>query len=470
VRAANNAAVSRVKGIEVNMKGKFTTVFLATVLTVFATSSWAQVAIIDSTLDQVGGIGQSLEKQLIEPLPARLPKIEAFSLSQLPPIADTITEPLKALPAKLTIPTLDKLVEVELDDGWRAIERQWLMLSDEESLQKLQLAGVTLLEQQEYKALGLSLIRFTVPAQLDSKAALAKILPAAQLATLDRNHVFASQTAAQTTQAAEQAPTAINTQAKQAAMCNDSLTIGMLDTAIQLDHPALAQATIVSQDFVTQNDSTPRLHGTAIAGLLVGQSVQLSPLLPHAKLFAASVFYRQSDYAQGATMLHLVEGLNWLAAQDVKVVNMSLAGPDNQILALVIQRLSDKNMLIVAAAGNEGPAAPAMYPAAYPQVLAVSASDEKHNIYRWANQGDYIDFAALGVNVLSAKAGGGEGRESGTSLASPVVAAAVACVYEKFGGQSELILAYLAQQAVDLGATGKDPIFGAGLIKRAVEQ
>lgn len=442
------------------MKGKLTTVLLFATL---ANSSWAQVAIVNSTLNQVGGIGQSLEKQLSEPLPERLPKIEAFSLSQLPSIADTITEPLKALPARLIIPTQDKLVEVELDDGWRAIERQWLMLSDEESLQKLQLAGVKLLEQQEYKALGLSLIRFTVPAELDSKAALAKILSSAQLATLDRNHVFASQTATQ-------APTATNTQVKQAAMCNDNLTIGMLDTAIQLDHPALAQATIISQDFVTNNDSSPRLHGTAIAGLLVGQSAQLNPLLPHAKLFAASVFYRQSDYAQGATMLHLVEGLNWLAAQNVKVVNMSLAGPDNQILALVIQKLSAKNMLIVAAAGNEGPAAPAMYPAAYPQVLAVTASDEHHQIYRWANQGDYIDFAALGVNVLSAKAGGGEGRESGTSMASPVVAAAVACVYEQFGGQQELILAYLAQQAVDLGARGKDPIFGAGLIKRAVNQ
>ena len=445
------------------MKGKIASLFL---LAALANSSWAQVAIVNSTLNQVGGIGQSLEKQLSEPLPARLPKIEAFSLSQLTPIADTITEPLKALPARLIIPTQDKLVEVELDDGWRAIERQWLMLSDEDSLQKLQLAGVTLLEQQEYKALGLTLIRFTVPAELDSKAALAKILPAEQLATLDRNHVFASQTAAQTTQAAKQTPSTTNTQVKQAAMCNDSLTIGMLDTAIQLDHPALAQATIVSQDFVTSNDSSPRLHGTAIAGLLVGQSVQLSPLLPHAKLFAASVFYRQSDYAQGATMLHLVEGLNWLAAQDVKVVNMSLAGPDNQILALVIQKLSAKNMLIVAAAGNEGPAAPAMYPAAYPQVIAVTASDEKQQIYRWANQGDYIDFAALGVNVLSAKAGGGEGRESGTSVASPVVAAAVACVYEQFGGQAELILAYLTQQAVDLGQKGKDAVFGNGLITR----
>ena len=120
----------------------------------------------------------------------------------------------------------------------------------------------------------------------------------------------------------------------------------------------------------------------------------------------------------------------------------------------------------MAAAGNEGPAAPAMYPAAYKKVVAVTATDVKQQIYRWANQGDYIDFAALGVNVLSAKAGGGEGHESGTSVASPVVAAAVACVYEQFGGQAEVILAYLAQQAVDLGQKGKDPVFGNGLITR----
>ncbi|MDP5029299.1 MAG: protease, partial [Paraglaciecola sp.] len=249
------------------MKGKLTALVLPVLATKFA---FAQLPIVNSTLNQVGEIQQSIQKKLVEPLPARLAKIEPFALSQLPSIAEVITEPLNALPSRLSIPALNNAVEVQLDDGWRAIERQWVMLADNQSIDILQQHGASLLSQQPYPALDVVLLRFTVPASLDSKAALTQILGDDQVATLDRNHVYASQTVDETANPqSSSGPTKFPP--KKLPMCEDSLRIGMLDTAIQTDHPAFANTTIVTHSFVENNSQEPQLHGTAIAGLLVGQ-------------------------------------------------------------------------------------------------------------------------------------------------------------------------------------------------------
>ncbi|MGO4890914.1 S8 family serine peptidase [Flavobacterium sp. W21_SRS_FM6] len=385
--------------------------------------------------------------------------LKPFELSKLLDVSETITTPLMTLPDTLPLSdvTGQLINEVKLADGSRAIEREWVMLSDKDAINILLKYGALISQQKSYPALDLHLVTFTVPSHLDSKSALNSLLPQDITRTLDRNHVFQNQNEGSRTLEQDADP-------QHSPMCLDELNIGMVDTAIQQDHPAFAHSKITSRYLVDFNNVAPVNHGTAIAGTLVGKGQYFSPLLPNATLFSAAVFYKQSDYAQGATMLNIVDGLNWLAEKGVKVINMSLAGPHNDVLALVINTLVEAGTVVVAAAGNEGPAAAPIYPAAYKQVIAVTAIDRQHHIYRWANQGEYIDFAALGVKVYTAHAKGGEGRETGTSMASPVVAALAACLLAK-QDQTD-IRQTLKTHSLDLGKQGKDPIFGYGLLQR----
>ena len=107
-----------------------------------------------------------------------------------------------------------------------------------------------------------------------------------------------------------------------------------------------------------------------------------------------------------------------------RVINISLTGPDNQLLAAAVSRLRERGVLMVAAVGNQGPSAPPLYPAAYTDVIGVTAADSSGKLYRWANRGEQVMFASNGVTVPVAHPDAGMVADSGTSLASPVVAAA----------------------------------------------
>jgi subtilisin family serine protease len=111
-------------------------------------------------------------------------------------------------------------------------------------------------------------------------------------------------------------------------------------------------------------------------------------------------------------------------------------------------------MAIVAAVGNDGPAAPPAYPASYPGVIAVTGVDGRNRALIEAGRALHLDYAAPGADMLGAKAGGGMAPLRGTSYAAPLVAARLA-------GSS---LAALDREAVDLGKRGPDKIYGRGLV------
>lgn len=371
--------------------------------------------------------------------------------------------PLNALADVLPILTrtgATAFVEVKVESGARAVEREWVIMLDLAELALLQPLHAEIIEKTTFAGLDMAVVRFRVAPEIDSLAALKKALPAHVHDQLDRNHIYAAQ--AIDKPAANAAP-------QLRSLCSDSLKIGMIDTAINATHPAFGNSQIVARDFLAETFDAPRAHGTAVAGLLVGAGALtgadtlFQPLLPKATLYAASVFYPRNQYTQGATMIDLVRALNWLVGEKVSVINMSLAGPDNQVLRRVIAKVVQTGTAVVAAAGNEGPAAPPVYPAAYPDVIAVTAVDREQRIYRWANRGDYIDFAALGVSVTTARSSGGFGRETGTSIAAPIVSAFVACeLVQKIAPVN--VLERLTAHTIDLGEPGRDPVFGLGML------
>ncbi len=236
---------------------------------------------------------------------------------------------------------------------------------------------------------------------------------------------------------------------------NDALTIGMIDTAIA-GHPFLRGAAIDIRDFGPKGSAVPTAHGTAVASLLVSEGSN--------RLLVANIFRGQPS-APFTSADAIVNALEWMVEKQVPVVNMSLAGPRNAILDRLVDEAVARGTMIVAAAGNGGPSAPPAYPAALRPVVAVTAVDDQMRVYRYANQGRYITVAAAGVDQPAADARGGIGLFSGTSFATPLVAAWMGRCLKT--AKPADCARKLRLSAVDLGEPGYDPVYGYGLIRGA---
>ena len=249
--------------------------------------------------------------------------------------------------------------------------------------------------------------------------------------------------------------------------CGSTSTIGMIDTGINENHETFDGARIeVTRERPESFDPSRAIHGTAVAALLVGHPATRSPgLVPGAQLVAVDAFYR-AGADERADVFTLVRALGLLADQEVDVINLSLAGPDNAVLSEVVERLVfDSDIVVVAAVGNSGSRAEPEFPAAYDPVIAVTAVDRDGAVYRRAVQGPHVDLAAPGVNIWTAASISGARWKTGTSFAVPFVTAAVAMMREN---QPDLAAGSvedaLRQRAVDLGEPGEDSVFGAGLL------
>jgi subtilisin family serine protease len=238
--------------------------------------------------------------------------------------------------------------------------------------------------------------------------------------------------------------------------------IGMIDAGVALDHPALAGAHIQTRSFAEDGRVAPSAHGAAIASLLVGNDDDFQGAAPGAELYAADVF---GDSAEGGSAVAIANALAWLSGQGVRVVNISLTGPPNRALDAVCRAMIGRGLILVAAAGNDGPTHPVSFPAATPGVIAVTAVDTQNRVYLSANRGPQIAFSAYGVEVEAAVDDGAYEMVSGTSFAAPQVAAALALRIRSAVTPDQAV-AMLAPSAVDLGAPGRDDIYGYGLVRR----
>lgn len=244
------------------------------------------------------------------------------------------------------------------------------------------------------------------------------------------------------------------------AGCVARVAVGVIDGQIDAGQDVFEGVSIKTASFIGARETAAATeHGTAIAELLVGHD-----RLKGAQLFNAGVVSEQSGGQVASRVDSMIRAIDWMQANDVKVVNISLAGPYNRVLDRVVQRASSKGMIIIAAVGNNGPESPPRYPAAFSDVIAVTAIDRSTDIYERAVRGAHVDFSAPGVDVFVESSGGR--YISGTSIAAPFVSARVASdpeLLEK--SRVTQIRQGLAKQAVDLGASGHDPIFGAGLVR-----
>ncbi len=311
-------------------------------------------------------------------------------------------------------------------------------------LLQAQASGYQVITREELSSLGGSLTRLAVPAPMEPEAAIDALQAIEPQATFDYTHYYGLQVSP--------SGAAINSRSGKLPHKDGSFSVGMIDTAVAA-HGALGGTMLTRKDFSSGKAGVPIEHGTAVASILASEGAR--------SLYVANIF-RGGMGSPFTSAEAIASALEWMASNRVPVVNMSLSGPRNAILDKLIERTSAKGTVIVAAAGNSGPTAPPAYPAALPSVVAVTAVDANMRVYRYANQGKYLDVASRGVNEPAAKASGGTALFSGTSFATPHVAAWLARCMQ--GGRSGSCSQRLVSSAVDLGTPGHDTIYGYGFV------
>jgi len=247
--------------------------------------------------------------------------------------------------------------------------------------------------------------------------------------------------------------------------CARGARIGVIDTEIDINHPAFKGRHIHRGAFEPDNrPAAPDWHGTGVLSVLAGEPASGTPgFIPDAEFYSASIFFNDENGQMATDTVSLLKALDWMKASDVRIINMSFSGPRDDLVRETIEKMSSKGVVFVAAAGNDGPTAEPSYPAAYPQVVAVTAVTKDLRNYRYANRGEHIDVSAPGVDIWSAVPGGREGFHSGTSFAAPHVAAILAILPRDRlqRSKAELLDSLLV---LDLGGAGKDPVYGRGLL------
>ncbi len=358
---------------------------------------------------------------------------------------------------------------IEADPRGDPIVRSEIMAfsPSETALQAALALGFRLLREQNIPELELRLLVLEPPPHLSTANALKILREADQQGIYDFNHIYTGVGAsgASTTAAKGTDPTALpdNLSGGDSEKPRDDAgmhRIGLIDAGIDVAHPTFRASVI--RRWGCAGRSLPSAHGTAVASILVGDGGGFRGVMPGAQLLAADVY---CDAPTGGSVDTLAGAFGWLAQERVGVINVSLVGPDNAMLARVVHALTSRGFMLVAAVGNDGPAAPPLYPAAYPQVVAVTAVDAHRRVLIEAGRGHHVMFAAPGADMAAAALDGKYAVVRGTSFAAPIVAGLFAMEFPapNPAGLQDAVDA-MARRAIDLGEPGRDLTYGFGLL------
>jgi len=239
-----------------------------------------------------------------------------------------------------------------------------------------------------------------------------------------------------------------------------NVTIAVIDSGIDIKHPELVNSIADSFDVLGSKEG-PHVHGTGIAGAIVAHA-KLMGSAPEARLLAIRAFGRTSGVAE-STSYYILKGLDYAVEHGAQIVNMSFAGPKDPMIERGVAATAARGILLVAAAGNGGAKSPPLYPAAYPNVVAVSGTDAQEKLFPASNRGNYIAVAAPGADIFLPAPDEKYQITSGTSFSAAYVSGIAALVMERNPAlKPNDVRAILINTARDLGAPGRDDQFGAG--------
>lgn len=284
-------------------------------------------------------------------------------------------------------------------------------------------AGMEVVREQVLDELG-AVVVLRVPEGADIAAELEKLRALDPEGSYDFNHIYTGSSTLPLGAAGQ--PSAASTGKPGQSTANpgaaSAVKIGLVDSGVDGGHAVFRDARI--RRWGCAGATHPASHGTAVAALMVGQAAPFRGVAPSALLYAADIY---CDSATGGSADKIAGALAWLASEQVGVINISLVGPPNILLERVVATMVRRGHVLVAAVGNDGPAAPPLYPASYRGVVGVTGVDKRGRTLPEAARGPQVMFAAPGKQMVSAAPGSPPYRTMrGTSFAAPIVAAMLA--------------------------------------------
>jgi hypothetical protein len=339
----------------------------------------------------------------------------------------------------------------------------------EAALDQARALGFLVDREQVIGGMNIRVVVFTAPPAMTTKKALRTLRDADPGGSYDYNHIYGSGASGgrASSRGSTQAP---GTAARDApapvpvppstSPARSRARVGLLDSGVDLTHPVFRDSVVHTSG--CGNHAVPAAHGTAVASLLIGRSEVFHGVQPDAELYAADVYCGRPT---GGAVDMLVAAFGWMVQEKVPVINVSLVGPKNAMLERVIGDLIAGGYVIVAAVGNDGPAAPPLYPASYPHVVGVTAVDAYRHVLIEAARGPQVMFASPGADLAAAGNDHAYAAVRGTSFAVPFVAALLASrLAAPNSADAAAAVDQLAKSAVDLGSPGRDLTYGFGLV------
>lgn len=324
-----------------------------------------------------------------------------------------------------------------------------------QSLQAAAAAGFTIVQDQALDELGIHMVTLQAPNGMTARRALQRLRALDRNGNYDYNHVYTQSAASSAAP-----PSAANDAAATVAATYAVTRVGLIDSGVDTTHPVFSHNRIYS--WGCDQQALPSMHGTAVASLLVGHGERFNGAAPGATLYTADVYCGQPV---GGAMTRIAGAMVWLAQQQVPVINISLVGPDNALLKQLVANLIARGYLIVAAVGNDGPAASPLYPASYPGVIGVTAVDAHDHALVEAGRGKQVMLAAPGADITAATLRGEFVTVRGTSFAAPLVAGLLAIhINQPQADAAKAALTTVIGSARDLGSKGPDNIYGYGVV------
>lgn len=341
------------------------------------------------------------------------------SLNRVTGLPESIAEAGPATLLELRRLRLQELIksnrtQLESDGTGLPVRRGIVVVSDPDplSLQRALAFGFRPLADDRHPELGMRIVQLAVPLRMNAREGLQRLRTIAPHLNADLDHIYE--------------PAGGQLGPLQVALASSTGAggrgIGMIDGGVA-SHPSLSRAAIEQSGFA--GSPQPTGHGTAVASLLVGDHGRFSGGAVGARLFVADVYGGNSAAGSASAV---VKALGWLVRKRAQVINVSLVGPPNAMVRRAVDSVRARGIQIVAAVGNDGPAAPPQYPASYPGVTAITGVDGRGRALPEAGRAAHIDFAAPGADMAAALPGEGYARVRGTSFAAPLAAARLAIV------------------------------------------
>jgi len=358
--------------------------------------------------------------------------------------------------------------EIETDPNGAPILRGEVVAfsPSDAALEKARAAGFMVVRERVLEGLDARVVVLKVPDGRATRRALRQLKGLDPEGAYDFNHLYTDSGeigAGQDASAGPGAGTGLGVAASSGvsgASSGVDTKVGLIDGGVDTSHDVFRD--IVIHQHGCSGPPVPEAHGTAVASLMIGRSSRFHGAAPGSELYAADVY---CGLPTGGAVDAVAEAFSWLVREHVAVINVSLVGPPNVMLENVVRLVVARGYLVVAAVGNDGPAAPPLYPASYPDVVGVTAVDARERALLEACRGRQVKFAAPGADMSAANPAQSFAAVRGTSFASPIVAGLLAeAIHEPDKAAAQRAVADLATRAVDLGAPGPDPVYGFGLV------